>query len=124
MRTATADGADSPLIVPANRPNVRETATGDALLISRFPTNTIIHRVLFASGDPDGANINGPCLVRVPAWVADPLGRYYCYFAHHQGASIRLAYADTLAEPWQLHPGGVFKLAELPAAPGHIAHRT
>jgi len=86
-----------------------------------LPTNPIIHRDLFAPGDPDGANINGPCLVRVPAWVANPLGRYYYYFAHHQGISIRLAYADTLAGPWQLHPGGVFSLADIPAAHGHIA---
>lgn len=25
----------------------------------------------------DGENINGPSLIRVPAWVKNPLGRYY-----------------------------------------------
>ncbi len=89
--------------------------------ISRLPTNPIIHRGLFAAGDPDGENINGPCLVRVPDWVPNPLGRYYCYFAHHKGETIRLAYADALAGPWRLHPGGVIALADIPAARGHIA---
>ena len=38
-----------------------------------------------------GANINGPSLIRVPDWVAHPLGRYYLYFADHNGKYIRLA---------------------------------
>jgi len=69
----------------------------------------------------DGANINGPSLIRVPDWVSSPLGRYYLYFAHHQGAYIRLAYADTLAGPWRLYKGGVLSLEECPFARGHIA---
>lgn len=68
-----------------------------------------------------GANINGPCLVRVPAWVARPLGRYYCYFAHHKGDHIRLAYADDLTGPWRIHAGGVFHLRELSAGRDHVA---
>ncbi|NET62179.1 MAG: hypothetical protein F6K47_40550, partial [Symploca sp. SIO2E6] len=32
-----------------------------------------------------GSNINGPSLIRVPEWIENPLGRYYLYFAHHQG---------------------------------------
>jgi hypothetical protein len=38
-----------------------------------------------------GANINGPSLIRVPSWLHKPLGKYYLYFAHHQGKFIRLA---------------------------------
>ena len=69
----------------------------------------------------DGANINGPSLIRVPDWLSAPLGRYYLYFAHHQGTYIRLAYADVLAGPWRIHPGGVLALAECPFVYGHIA---
>ena len=35
-------------------------------------------------------------VVKVPAWVEAPLGRYYMYYAHHHGQYIRLAYADRL----------------------------
>lgn len=56
-----------------------------------------------------GANVNGPSLVRVPDWVAEPLGRYYLYFAHHNGSYIRLAYADDLAGPWRIHTPGTLQ---------------
>jgi hypothetical protein len=67
-----------------------------------------------------GDNINGPSLIRVPEWVADPLGRYYLYFAHHNGVSIRLAYADQLEGPWSIYPGGVLPLEQSPGAK-HVA---
>jgi len=69
----------------------------------------------------DGANINGPSLVRVPHWVEAPLGRYYLYFAHHKGTYIRLAYADRLEGPWQLHAPGALHLEQAPACRGHVA---
>ncbi len=56
-----------------------------------------------------GSNINGPSLIRVPDWVEDPLGRYYLYFAHHNGAYIRMAYADELAGPWKMHTPGTLQ---------------
>lgn len=69
----------------------------------------------------EGESINGPSLIRVPDWVADPLGRYYLYFAHHNGDYLRLAYADRIEGPWRIHPGGVLRLAEQRALRGHIA---
>ncbi len=57
-------------------------------------------------------NINGPTLIRVPAWVENPLGRYYLYFAHHKGDHIRLAYADTVTGPWTIHDAGALALAD------------
>ncbi len=66
------------------------------------------------------ANINGPALLRVPDWIAQPLGRYYLYFAHHQGDHIRMAYADSLTGPWTIYAGGVLPLAESRFT-GHIA---
>ena len=41
-----------------------------------------------------GKNVQGPSLIRVPDWIANPLGQYYLYFADHKGSYIRLAYAD------------------------------
>jgi hypothetical protein len=46
-------------------------------------------------------------VIRVPPWVKQPLGRYYMYFAHHMGAFIRLAYADSIAGPWKIYEPGV-----------------
>jgi hypothetical protein len=67
-----------------------------------------------------GDNVNGPTLIRVPDWVADPLGRYYLYFAHHDGRYIRLAYADHPKGPWRMHEPGVLPLSESHFE-GHIA---
>src|SRR5712692_4214378 len=53
--------------------------------------------------DRMGDNINGPSLIRVPDWVEKLLGRYYLYFAHHDGRYIRLAYSDDLLGPWTMH---------------------
>ena len=59
-----------------------------------------------------GSNINGPSLIRVPDWVPNPLGRYYLYFAHHQGTYIRMAYSDNLEGPWKIHTPGVLDLKD------------
>ena len=67
-----------------------------------------------------GDNINGPSLIRVPAWVRRPLGRYYLYFAHHDGRYVRLAYADDLLGPWTTHEAGVLPL-DASGFRGHIA---
>ena len=72
----------------------------------------------------DGANINGPSLVRMPSHIPGVLGKYYCYFAHHNGDYIRLAYADSLAGPWKIYEKGVIPLASVPAFKqdyGHLA---
>jgi hypothetical protein len=60
----------------------------------------------------DGENINGPSLVRAPSWIEAPLGRYYLYFSHHAGDSIRLAYANDLAGPWTVHEPGTLHLEQ------------
>ena len=70
--------------------------------------------------DRMGDNVNGPSLIRAPNWLERPLGRYYLYFAHHDGRYIRLAYADDLLGPWTTYLPGVLPLdASLFA--GHIA---
>ena len=75
--------------------------------VARFTENPIIHTQL---DDRIGTNINGPSLIRVPDWIAHPLGRYYLYFAHHQGTFIRMAYADSIRGPWTVYRGGVLGL--------------
>ena len=59
-----------------------------------------------------GANLAGPSLVRVPEWVPNALGRYYLYFAHHNGEYIRLAYADNIEGAWRIHTPGSLQHAE------------
>lgn len=75
----------------------------------RFDCNPILRPHMDARM---GDNINGPCLVRVPDWLPDPLGRYYLYFAHHQGDYIRLAYSDELRGPWQTYEPGTLQLRD------------
>ncbi len=83
----------------------------------RFAENPIVRPDM----DPSiGTNLNGPSLIRVPDWIDRPLGRYYLYFANHQGKFIRLAYADDLHGPWRIHAPGVLHLDETPCR-GHIA---
>jgi hypothetical protein len=87
--------------------------------VERLAGNPIIRPEMLPGRD--GENINGPSLIRVPAWVKNPLGRYYLYFAHHNGKYIRLAYADRLEGPWKIHAPGVLHLTNAPGCRGHIA---
>jgi hypothetical protein len=62
-----------------------------------------------------GENINGPSLIRVPDWISPadrpyPGARYYLYFADHQGAFIRMAWAAEIVGPYALY--GQYALAE------------
>lgn len=77
--------------------------------ITRSPHNPLIT----PESDPSIlGNINGPSLIRVPDWVPNPLGRYYLYFAHHQGKFIRMAYADDLLGPYTVHTPGVLPIED------------
>ena len=77
--------------------------------VHRFKDNPIIRPGM---DERMGDNINGPSLIRVPDWVANPLGKYYLYFAHHQGTYIRMAYSDNLEGPWRLHGPGILDLTD------------
>ena len=83
------------------------------------PRAQIIHEKMLPAGDED--SINGPSLIRVPAWVKNPLGKYYLYFAHHTGKYIRMAYSDRLEGPWKIYSGGVLRLDQQKIVSGHIA---
>ncbi len=87
---------------------------------TRLSGNPIITAQTPGADPAMATNINGPSLIRVPDWVNEPLGTYYLYFAHHHGQHIRLAYADDLNGPWQIHEPGVLQLADSYFV-GHIA---
>jgi hypothetical protein len=89
-----------------------------SVVAARLPQNPILTP---ASSPSLGENLNGPSLIRVPAWIARPLGRYYLYFAHHGGKFIRLAYADRLEGPWKIHEAGTLRLEEAPRCHDHVA---
>jgi len=59
-----------------------------------------------------GSNIAEPSLIRVPAWVDGALGRYYLYFADHEGTYIRLGYADELTGPWKTYEPGTLQIED------------
>lgn len=58
--------------------------------------------------------------MRAPSWIEAPLGRYYLYFAHHDGDRIRLATADALLGPWHPHEPGVLSVEDSTCF-GHVA---
>ena len=86
-----------------------QTAAAQSLRIERLADRPIIAPHM---DDRMGSNIAGPSLIRVPDWIANPLGRYYLYFADHRGTYIRLAYADELTGPWTTHPPGTLQLEQ------------
>ena len=82
--------------------------------VVRFKENPIIRPEMLPG--PIGKNICYPSLIRVPAWLPNPLGKYYLYFADHKGAFIRLAYANQVEGPWTIHAPGTLQLAEMVAS--------
>jgi hypothetical protein len=80
-----------------------ETIEYDA---ERLLQNPIITPSMMGSA---GDNINGPSLIKAPDWLKQKLGKYYLYFAHHEGEYIRLAYADDLHGPWKIYRPGVIQ---------------
>jgi hypothetical protein len=102
------------LLVQADR------AVSTRFEVVRFKENPIIRPGMKGLEGELGSNINGPSLLRVPAWIENPLGKYYLYFAHHGGAYIRMAFADRLEGPWAVHAPGVLHLRDAPGR-GHIA---
>lgn len=79
--------------------------------ITRLAYGPIIHPSL---DDTVGTNINGPSVIRVPDWVEKPLGRFYLYFAHHQGRFIRMAYSDCVTGPYTVYKPGVLSVDDSP----------
>ena len=107
----------SPLL--ADPYSARTVSTGDyRITVERLSKTPIIS---YASSDTLGTKINGPSLIRAPDWIRDPLGKYYLYFAHHDGKFIRLAYANAIQGPWSVYEPGTLRLEQATAFIGHIA---
>jgi len=100
-------------------PSPKPAAPDQRLRVTRLTDRPIITPDMLPGAD--GKNINGPSLIRVPAWIDKPLGKYYLYFAHHSGNYIRLAYADQIEGPWKVYEPGTLRLADAPGCKGHIA---
>lgn len=71
--------------------------------------NSTRRYLLIKQGKPGGLplehgefNVQGPSVIRAPAWLPDPPGKYLMYFGHHKGKSIRLAAADKPSGPWKI----------------------
>jgi hypothetical protein len=96
------------VILPAALRSAQRPAAG-TVRVTRFATNPL---VTVKSATTLGANVNGPTVIRVPAWVERPLGKYYMYFGNHRGDFIRLAYADTVTGPWTVYDPGVWHVRE------------
>lgn len=56
-----------------------------------------------------------PAVIKMEGRVANPLGRYYLYYAPHKHVGIGVAYSDSLAGPWKEYEGN--PVLEGPAAP-------
>lgn len=80
-----------------------------ALRVTRLPQNPLI---TVSSSKTLGDNVNGPTVVRVPAWVQRPLGRYYMYFANHMGTFVRMAHAPAVTGPWTVYEPGVLDVRD------------
>lgn len=107
LQLISADAATGQGLQPAEKQ--KGGLSVSQIKVTRLLDAPIIHPGL----DPSiGANIQGPSLIRVPDWVANPLGKYYLYFADHKGSYIRLAYADELTGPWKIHQPGSLQLAQ------------
>lgn len=65
------------------------------------------------SNKMDGLNINGPCLIKVPNFIKNPIGKYYLYFGHHCGQHIRLAYSDNIEHGYKIFEGGVLNISQI-----------
>lgn len=89
------------------------------IAVTRLPDNPIIRPDMMPRDDGEwSGNIAYPCLVRVPAWIEKPLGKYYLYFSGHHGTYIRLAYADSVSGPWKIYEPGTLRMEQVEAANG------
>lgn len=68
-----------------------------------------------------GPNINGPCCIKAPSWLKNPIGRYLLYFSSHSGSHVRLCFTDDITKSWSLYRFGVLNLDSYVDAYDHIA---
>ena len=89
---------------------ITNTVSAQNNIFKRLDNNPIITSASIPG--PEGDDINGPSLIKVPDWVTNKLGKYYLYFAHHKVKYIRLAYSDNINGPWTIYKSGTLKLSQ------------
>ena len=83
---------------------IAKISVAQEIVVKRLDHNPIIKPAMLKNNKGD--NINGPSLIKIPSWIKSPLGKYYLYFANHQGEHIRLAYSDDINGPWKIYENG------------------
>lgn len=91
------------------------------ITVERLGNGPIIYKGMPGLKGNLGDNIDGPSVIKAPAWLKHPLGKYYMYFAHHRGTYIRLAYADRPAGPWHIYKPGTLRLSQMQQCHNHVA---
>lgn len=104
---------------PEQDATVRPPNAIKSITAQRCAANPLID---FKTSPSLGENINGPSVIKAPAWLTKPLGKFYMYFADHRGGYIRLAYADAVQGPWKIYEPGTLNLKQMHRPfHGHIA---
>ena len=115
----TGQSAQSLTIIGSPDPTPSPTPTPD--LTCDLTTDPQIVMTKETLGVDKGDYMNGPTVIKVPDWVASPLGSYYMYFADHKGNYIRLAYANSPTGPWTVYEPGALDLDPTLSLESHIA---
>mmetsp|Transcript_15904 Transcript_15904/g.20375 ORF Transcript_15904/g.20375 Transcript_15904/m.20375 type:complete len:1265 (-) Transcript_15904:147-3941(-) len=91
---------------------------------ARDAPHRVVNPIVFPSshGRYVGSNVGGPSVIKVPDWIpaSESLGKFYMYFAHHNGKGIRLAYADNIQGPWSITEKAVLHIRNCPGY-DHVA---
>jgi hypothetical protein len=67
------------------------------------------------------SNICNPCIVKVPEWVRDPIGKYYLYYADHRGKFIKFAFSNSIFNNWKIKLNTIININSFKNAINHIA---
>jgi len=80
--------------------------------VERMSGNPMLVHEMYSSERSESSIMSG-CLIKVPTWVSNPLGKYYLYSAaHHARDHLDLAYADDINGPWTVYDPGVLPIEE------------
>src|SRR3954467_8870737 len=102
------------LVLLASAAGAAEPEAAVPVKATRLPDNPILRPAMMPQDDGEwSGNLNFPSVIRVPAWVAKPLGKYYLYFSAHHGTYIRMAYADRVEGPWTVYAPGTLRLEQV-----------
>ena len=67
------------------------------------------------------SNICNPCIIKVPEWVKDSLGKYYLYYADHRGKYIKFAFSNFIFNNWRSKLDIIININSFNNAINHIA---